>query len=74
MNKHLKTWIMAILLACYTTLLIMFIYAYTHGMQVLITINEYGEAQIEILILVFSFPLVLKYVVEMVQSTRGLVR
>jgi len=64
MNKHLRLWATAILLGCYTTLVIIFLFAYTHGMQVLVTINDYGEANIELLLLISAIPLVIEYALE----------
>jgi len=40
------------------TMFIIFINAYLHGFQTLVTINTYGEAQIELLMLLLIIPVV----------------
>lgn len=50
------------LLSCYATFVLLFLTAYFFGnYRVLATINDYGEAHIELIALLASFPLVLLF-------------
>ena len=67
MNVLLRLWVYIVVLACYITVLITFTYAYLNDMRVLITINDYGEAVPELILLASSIPIVLKEICDIVK-------
>ena len=50
---------LATLIATYITLFSTFMSAYANGNQIMVSINNYGEAQIELILLIITFPMVL---------------
>ena len=57
-----------VMLACYVTVLLTFAFALLHGNQVLVTIDSYGEANLEAIILLISIPVVVRYLQGIVQG------
>ena len=58
-----------ILSSTYTSCLYAFINAYfSQSKSTLITINSYGEANIELILLLVTLPLVLKYIVKEIRD------
>jgi len=64
--KIAKAYVVCIVLTCYITILLTFASAYLNGMQTLVTINDYGEANIEALMLGVSLILLLLWVKDVI--------
>ena len=69
MGKSVKAVAITVLSACYVTMLIIFAVAYFDLNKVItIGIDVYGEAHLEAIILLISFPLCVKYLWEQLKS------
>ena len=65
MNKWLKVYAGIVVVSCYVNTLLTFTAAYFNNMQILVTINDYGEANLELLVLGSSFLIMAKWVIQL---------
>ena len=68
MSKLGKLYVICVGLTCYVTILITFMTAYLNDMRTLVTINNYGEANAELLLLGSSFILLIYYLAQYLRT------
>ena len=68
MNPWLRIYGYVVALSCYITVLLTFVTAYFNNMRTLVTINDYGEANIEAVILLTSIPIILKEIHVLIKT------
>lgn len=74
MKPLLKVSAIVVVIACYITMLITFAFAYLNSSKsILVTVNTYGEANIECVLLLVSAPICIKYFVESMRDIKHFV-
>ncbi len=70
MNKWLKLYVGLIVGSCYLITLLTFLSAYFNDMSICVTINDYGEANLELFLFGTSLVLILKWCYHLVATKR----
>ena len=68
MSKLGKLYVICVVLGCYLNMSLTFLIAYLNDMRILVTINDYGEANAELLLLGSSFILLIYYLAQYLRT------